>query len=76
MEIEYELGDLSYARSKKLRNCFYSAKQKENEFFGCIFKVTYFIEKCQQNEKRYLRWAQKRDRRERQAQRCLKLVRL
>ena len=29
MEIEYELGDLSYAQSKKLRNCFYSAKQKK-----------------------------------------------
>ena len=29
MEIEYELGDLSYAQSKKWRNCFYSAKQKK-----------------------------------------------
>ena len=31
---------------------------KENEFFGCIFKVTYFIEKCQQKEKWSLGWAQ------------------
>ena len=43
---------------QKIEKLFLFGQTKENEFFGCIFKVTYFIEKCQQNEKRNLRWAQ------------------